>query len=520
MVEEIQRQNSQNQPEPPTSNKRIAKNALMLYIRMFISMVVGLYTSRVVLATLGVEDYGIYGVVGGVVAMLGFLNASMAGATSRFLTFELGRGDQKRLEETFSSALIVHIGIALIVLIIAETVGLWFLCNKLVIPYGRMGAAHWVYQLSIACAMLGIIQAPYNASIIAHEKMDFYAYVEILNVTLKLLIVYLLVIGNFDKLKLYAILHFAVVVVILLIYRIYCIHNFKETHFHFIWKKDILKPLLSFSGWNLYGNLGGMVQQQGTNFVINFFFGVVLNAAMSVGLTVANTVNQFGTNVMVAFRPQIIKSYSQGNKDGMKNLTILAVKVIMFIYCLVAVPVFVEAENLLKIWLVEVPDHTVVFCRLFLISIFFETIRYVLIIDIHATGNVKWVSFFSGTLFLLAPFVTYLLLRLGISVNSAIVTIIVCNILLCMINTYLIKHYVQIPVFSYAVTILRIILTSALALFLAEYIKSFIPSIRINIITNTLIGVSLVTFAYFALCFDKKQRKYAINLIKNKLHIK
>ena len=520
MAEEIQRQDSQNQPEPPTSNKRIAKNALMLYIRMFISMVVGLYTSRVVLATLGVEDYGIYGVVGGVVAMLGFLNASMAGATSRFLTFELGRGDQKRLEETFSSALIVHIGIALIVLIVAETVGLWFLCNKLVIPEGRMLAALWVYQCSIACAMLGIIQAPYNACIIAHEKMNFYAYVEILNVSLKLLIVYLLVIGNFDKLILYAILHFAVTVVILLIFRFYCIKNFKETKFHFIWKKDILKPLLSFSGWNLYGNLGGMVQQQGTNFVINFFFGVVLNAAMSVGLTVANTVNQFGTNVMVAFRPQIIKNYSQGNKEGMKNLTILAIKVIMFIYCLVAVPVFVEAENLLKIWLVEVPDHTVVFCRLFLISIFFETIRYVLIIDIHATGNVKWVSFFSGTLFLLAPFVTYLLLRLGISVNSAITTIIVCNILLCMINTYLIKHYVKIPVSSYAATILRVILTSALALFLAEYIKSIIPSIRINIITNTLIGVSLVTFAYFALCFDKVQRKYAINLVKNKLHIK
>ena len=208
--------------------------------------------------------------------------------------------------------------------------------------------------------------------------------------------------------------------------------------------------------------------------MINFFFGVAMNAAMTVGLTVANTVNHFGANVMVAFRPQIIKNYSQGNKDGMKNLTILAIKVIMFIYCLVAVPVFVEAENLLKIWLVEVPDHTVVFCRLFLISIFFETIRYVLIIDIHATGNVKWVSFFSGTLFLLAPFVTYLLLRLGISVNSAITTIIVCNILLCMINTYLIKHYVKIPVSSYAATILRVILTSALALFLAEYIKKFI----------------------------------------------
>jgi len=520
MAEEIQRQNSQNQPEPPTSNKRIAKNALMLYIRMFFALIVGLYTSRVVLATLGVEDYGIFGVVGSIMAMLDFLNASMSGATSRFLTFELGRGDKKKLAETFSSALIVHIGIALLVFILAETVGLWFLCNKLVIPESRMGAAHWVYQCSILSAMLAITQAPYNASIIAHEKMGVYAYVEILNVTLKLLIVYLLVIGNFDKLKLYAILVLVVSVLIMLIYRIYCIRKFKETHFHFIWKKDILKSLLSFSGWNLYGNLGGMVQQQGTNFVINFFFGVVMNAAVSIGLTVANSVNRFGANIMVAFRPQIIKNYSQGNKEEMKKLTILAIKIIMFIYCIVAVPVYVETENLLELWLVKVPEHAVVFCRLFLISIFFETIRYVLIIDIHASGNVKWVSFFSGTLFILVPFVTYIWFKLGFSVNSAITSIIVCNILLCLINTYLIKHYVQFPVSSFYTTILRVVLTSALALFLAEYIKSFVPAIKLNIITNSLIGVILVTFAYFSFCFDKDQRKYTIKLIKKKLHFK
>lgn len=197
-------------PDQSSNNKRIAKNTLALYLRMFLTMMVGLYTSRVVLATLGVEDYGIYGVVGGVVGMMGFLNASMSGATSRFLTFELGRGDKERLAKTFSSALIVHIIIALIVLLVSETVGLWFLCNKLVIPEGRMAAAHVVYQLSIFSAMLTITQVPYNSSIISHEKMDIYAYVEILNVTLKLLIVYLLVIGNFDKLILYAILTLAV----------------------------------------------------------------------------------------------------------------------------------------------------------------------------------------------------------------------------------------------------------------------------------------------------------------------
>lgn len=252
---------------------------------MFLTMVVGLYTSRVVLQTLGVEDYGIYGVIGGIVAMMGFLNASMSGATSRFLTFELGRGDKERLANTFSSALIVHIIIAAIVFVVAETVGLWFLCNKLVIPENRMVAAHWVYQLSILSSMLSITQVPYNSSIIAHEKMDVYAYVEILNVTLKLLIVYLLVIGNFDKLILYAILMFTVSVIIMVVYRIYCLRRFEECKFRLFLDKDYLKPLLSFSGWDLYGNMAFSVRQQGANFLLNMFYGVVLNAAYNIATT-------------------------------------------------------------------------------------------------------------------------------------------------------------------------------------------------------------------------------------------
>lgn len=293
-------------------DKRIAKNAVMLYVRMFLTMIVGLYTSRVVLAVLGVEDYGTYGVVGGIVAMIGFLNSSMSGATSRFLTFELGKGDEKRLADTFSSALIIHIGIALLVLILAETVGLWFLCNKLVIPEGRMPAAHWVYQLSIASAMIWITQSPYNATIIAHERMDVYAYVEILNAVLKLLIVYLLSIGNFDKLILYATLVFLVSVLIRLIYRIYCVRHFSESHLHWVWDKSILKPMLVYSGWNLYGALCLTTRQQGTNFLINIFFGVVFNAASSVATTIQGVVKGFTYSSTFAFRPPIIKAYAQG----------------------------------------------------------------------------------------------------------------------------------------------------------------------------------------------------------------
>ena len=509
-----------SQKDITSTNQRIARNAVMLYIRMFLTMIVGLYTSRVVLNVLGVEDYGIYGVVGGVVAMMGFLNASMSGATSRFLTFELGRGDQKRLADTFSSALIVHMIIALIVLVVAETVGLWFLTHKLVIPAGRMPAAHWVFQLSIVSTLFGITQVPYNATIIAHEKMNVYAYVEILHATLKLLIVYLLTIGNFDKLILYAVLLCAVSLTTMLVYRIYCIRHFTESRFHWIWEKSILKPLVSFSGWNLYGNLGWFFQQQGSNFVINFFFGVVMNAAVNVGFTVANTVNMFASNVMVAFRPQIIKYYSQGEKDRMRELTILAIKVIMFIYSLVAIPVFIEIHNILQLWLVDVPEHAATFCRLLLISIFFETIKILLIIDIHATGNVKYVSFFSGSFYLLLPFVIYVCFNMGMNVNMAFVVIILANAMLCAVNVVLVRHYVAISVLPFIVSIVKVLFVSATVLVACYYIKSLLPSSYAYMLVNASISILLVTIGYFMLCFNAEQRIYALNFILKKLHLR
>ena len=261
--------------ESVVSNKRIAKNTIMLYIRMLLSVVVSLYTSRIVLEVLGVEDYGLYGLVGGVVAMFSFLNSTMAGATSRFLTFEMGRGDQERVKSTFSSALIIHIAIALLVLVLSETVGLWYLNNKLVIPENRMYAAHWVLQFSVLGMIVSFTQVPYNAAIIAHEKMDVYAYVELLNVFLKLCIVYLLSIGNFDKLILYAFLVLVVSILIAFIYRIYCIRHYEETKFTMHFDKKISKEIVSFSLYNLLGNMGTVVNTQGTAFVINKFFGLI-----------------------------------------------------------------------------------------------------------------------------------------------------------------------------------------------------------------------------------------------------
>ena len=305
---------------PVENTKRLAKNTIALYFRMLLSMVVSLYTSRIVLNTLGVEDYGIYNVVGGVVAMFGFLNASMSGATARFLSFELGKGNFLRLKKTFSSALIIHIGIALIILIIAETLGLWFLNHKLVIPADRIDAAQWAYQFSILSTLITITQAPYNASIIAHEKMTIYAYVEILNVTLKLLVVYLLVIGNFDKLILYSFFIFTVSTLIALIYRLYCIRHFNECRFHWIWDTSILKPMLSFSGWDLYGNMSVTVKQQGLNMLLNIFWGPLLNSANGVATSVQGAILGFSSNIITAAKPQIIKSYAESNIYRMKTL--------------------------------------------------------------------------------------------------------------------------------------------------------------------------------------------------------
>ena len=503
-----------------SSNRRIAKNTVALYLRMFLTMIVGFYTSRVVLNTLGVQDYGIYGVVGGVIAMMGFLNAAMAGATSRFLTFELGRGDSERLAKTFSSALIIHMGIALVVMVLGETVGLWFLCNKLVIPPSRMEAAHWVYQLSIMSSMIGITQAPYDASIISHEKMNVYAYVEILNSLLKLAIVYLLVLGHFDKLKLYAVLTLAVSVTIMLIYRVYCLRHFKETHFHWVWDKAILKPLLSFSGWNIYGNFGSIVYQQGTNFVINFFFGVIMNAAVNVGLTIANVVNSFASNVMIAFRPQIIKHYAQGDVKAMQDLTIIALKVILIIYALVAIPTFIESDDLLAIWLVKVPKYSNIFCRLLLISIFFEVMRYILIIDIHSSGNVKLVSAFSGTIMSLVPVITFFLFKLGLPVEYAFITSIVSNLVLSLLNVYLIKHYIpSVEIQQYFIAIIQVTALCAFVLYLCYITMSLLDMHYIRIVFTAMLSTSLLlTMAYF-LCFDKWQRRSIIDFINKKIHL-
>lgn len=500
------------------NNRRIARNTLMLYLRMLLTVVVGIYTSRVVLNTLGVEDYGIYNVVGGVVSMMGFLNASLAGATSRFITFELGRGDSRRLADTFSSALIAHIGIALVVVLVAETAGLWFVTHKLVIPATRMGAALWVYHLSIVSAAIGITQVPYTACVIAHERMGVYAYMEILNSVLKLLIVYILLVGHFDKLKLYAVLTFAVSALIAAIYRLYCTRKFAESHFRWTWNKEILRPMVSFSAWDVYGNLSVSANQQGTNMMLNMFFGPVVNAAAGVAGTVTGIISGFANNVTTAFRPQIVKQYAQGNIAEMQQLLTNAAKFYILLYGIIMIPLFIEIESVLRLWLGQVPPYTVQFCRATLLCQAISSQVIIANIAIHATGKIKSVSFISGSIYILTLIPAYVVLQFTNSPTSVYAVLLIMFSCLLASSFYIAQYLIQglkvskIAFAAYG----KALVVCAISAITSFGLCQIMPQSTTRILITSIFSATVMfTLTYFAV-LNAEQRKAVIACIKSK----
>lgn len=427
-------------------NKRIARNTLILYVRLAVATGISLYTSRIILQTLGVVDYGIYGVVGGIVTLFTFLNSSMAGATSRFLTFELGRGNSVRLHETFVSALILHVIIALVIALAAETVGLWFFVYQLVIPSERLSAAHWVYQLSIVAMVINVTQVPYNASIIAHEKMQIYAYMEILNAALKLLVVYLLVLCGGDKLIIFAILVVCVPIITTLVYRIYCLRNFSECKWAFIWKPTVLKPMLKFSGWDIYGNMSVLVRTEGVNILLNLFFGPALNAAANIAAKIQGVTTSFVMNVLIASRPQIVKQYAKGDWKEMVALIRDTLRINSFLFFVISIPLLLEMDFVLNIWLGKVPAYTATFCSYILLFCFFSCISTVIASGIHATGRIKRLSLINGSLYLAVIPVSYLLFKNGAAPWASYLFNVVAVFIGMLLNAYTLRLYV--PQFS------------------------------------------------------------------------
>lgn len=378
-------------------------------------MLVTLYTSRVILNILGVEDFGIYNVVGGIATMLSFFNGAMSSATQRFLSFEIGKGDLCKLQNTFNAAQFIHIGIALLVFIIGETIGLWFIKNYLIIPADRMEAAIWVYHFAVLSFMVSIIQVPYNATMIAHERMNMYAYISILEVLLKLLIVYILTWISYDKLKLYGILHFCVVFIISIIYRVYIRSNFEESKFKFVKDQFLYKTLISFSGWSLFSNIAFVAKGQMIGIILNMFFGPVVNAAQGIANQVQGGINNFSSNFQIAVNPQIIKSYATDNRKYMTSLIITSSKFSFYLLLLLSVPIIVEIKQVLKLWLVNVPEYANVFSVLLLVSVIIDSMSRSLRTAIQATGKIKFYEFTSGTLSLLILPISYLLLKKGMN---------------------------------------------------------------------------------------------------------
>jgi O-antigen/teichoic acid export membrane protein len=411
-----------------SNNKTIAKNTLFLYIRMLLTMVVSFYTSRIVLEQLGVSDYGIYTLVGGIVAMFGFFNAAMTIATQRYLTIDIGEGNLERLQKTFSATLTIHIGIALFVLVIAETIGLWYVNYVMVFSQERLIAVNIVYQFSIAATFLGILQIPYNALIIAKERMKVFAYVSILEALLKLSAVSLLIFFGEDKLITYAILIFVVATIIRFIYQKYCRKNFIESHYKFEYDKNSFKELMTFTGWNSLGSIALLVSSQGNNLILNLFFGTTANAAFGVTLLVQGIVLSFAQNFQTAVNPQIVKTYAKSNFVQMQNLIFQTSKYSFFLLFILVTPILLNTDYILKLWLRVIPEGTTIMLNLALINILIEILSFSLIVGIQAKGNVKYFQIALGGLVLLNLPISYLVLKLGGPPYSVFIVLIVISI--------------------------------------------------------------------------------------------
>lgn len=429
-----------------SENVRIAKNTGFLYLRMLVVMAVQLFTSRVVLQVLGVVDYGLYNVVGGVVAMLSFLNGCAAGATSRYLTYALG-SDKYDYKQVFGAAFAIHVLIAFIIALLGETVGLWYVCNKMVIPPDRLHAALVVYHISILNVLVSFTQVPYNASIIAHERMNIYALVGLFEAFGALLLTYLLYISPADKLISHAILIFLPVIVVSVFYRVYCVRVFGDRcRLSIVKDKKLYKELLSYSGWDLLGNFGAVARSQGVNLILNLFFGPVVNAARAFAYQVESALYRFITNFQQAVRPSVIKHYAAGEIDRTNSLLFTTGRFSFILFSCFAVPFIIECDYMMNLWLVNPPEYTILFTRLVLTIGLVTTINNTLQMAAHACGDVKRLNIYGGSrVFIEIPLI-YFVLKWGASPEWALIIMLIGTALINGANLYVVHK--NIPEFS------------------------------------------------------------------------
>ena len=498
------------------NNKRIAKNTLMLYIRMILMMAVSLYTSRVILAALGVEDFGLYNVVGGIVVLFSFINNAMVTSTQRFLNYELGRNNSEEAQKVFSASLSIHFVIAAVFFVLAESAGLWFLNNYIKIPLGREVAANWVYQFSVIASIFNIIRAPYNAAIIAYERMSFYAYVSIIEAILKLLVVFLVYLFA-DRLISYSAMITAVALIILFIYYIFCQKNFPICRYKFEFNKSRYLSIASFSWWSLFGSFANTGASQGINIILNVFFGVAVNAAMGIANQINSAIYSFVSNFQTAFNPQIVKSYAAGDWEYFINLILNTSRYSFILLFVLALPVYITCPDLLKLWLGNVPEYSVSFTRLMLLFLLIDSVQGPLWVSAQATGKIKNYQILMSSLILLNLPITYLLLMFFKVSEIALIVRVFINFVTAIARVVYLNKLYDFPIKRYLTEVLLpCCATLAVSYLIPYYIYENIGKPAITIIISLLCAF----VAIFTLGINSNERNFVLTKIKQIIHKK
>ncbi|MBQ0089035.1 MAG: lipopolysaccharide biosynthesis protein [Prevotellaceae bacterium] len=505
-------------PDNTTNNKTIAKNTVLLYMRMFFTIIIGLYTSRVILQGLGITDYGIYNLVGGIVSMLAFLNVGMTGASQRFISYELGKGSLDSLKNVFCTSILTHNTIAVIGILAFETIGLWLVNYKLVIPSERLYAANIVFQCSIITFAVSTISIPYNACLVAHEKMGQFAYISMLETILKLGVALLITVSPFDKLILYAVLILCIQILIRLLYSVYCKKHFEECSYKFHFDKSLYKEMFSFAGWGCVGNMGFSLKDQLSNIILNLFFGTTVNAARGVATQVNGIINGFAMNFTMAMNPQITKQYAAGNIDRSKSLAISGSKYAFFLLSMVVIPFIINEKYVLRLWLGEVPEYTDAFVCIILIASCIYSMTHTISSAIIATGRVKvFQSLLAITLLLEAP-IAYVILKLGGAPYMALLPCIFTNFLSIILRIVILHNYLpQYSIREYLLGIVtRCLLIFIIAFALSYYVHSlFNEGIGTVLLTST-ISVIICALLMFFIGLDRREKEFIISKILKK----
>lgn len=477
-------------------------------------MCIKLYTSRVILQMLGVMDFGLWNVVAGLIMIIGYLNASMSGCTHRFISYELGNGNRQSLQQVFSASLTIHLAIALVVLLLGQTVGLWFLQHKLDVPVDRVQATHIIYQLSLASTVIGILQVPFNASVMAHERLDVYAVIEIANALLKLAVACALTIVSFDRLVALGAMTTASSVIIFLCYLLYCLFRLPACRCALSANWARIRPMLSFSGWDLYGNMSVMARTQGVSMLLNIFFTAAMNAAYGVASSVQWAVMSFADNVVLAFRPQIIKSYASGDYPRMLVLVQKAVTYTLLLLCLLMMPLIVEMDYVLRLWLGQVPAWSALFARLVLLTNLIGTVSLVLTIGIHATGHIRQLSLLNGTLYALVIPFSWAVFRHGGQPYWPFVYNVVIMAVCLLLNLGLLHRLV--PAFSRGAVlsvVLRIAAIQVVTFVVLHYLTQQFPASFLRLLSVVAISSVLTLVPAWFFIFGHDDRSAIVSFV-------